>query len=751
MRIKEKLLTLLRHTWPSLLLTGGLIWLLIYSVQEASWVRNNDTFTIFILLGVVFGALLSISHFSGRFILVYSLFISLAVVSQVVGNVLISPMVMSSMPVLDIFWVMNVRLATLMERMAGWIVAAINGGNIQDTGLFIFLIGLIAWNACAWLAWCIIRRRSALEGLLPFGFLLAINVYLSGQSISGFLGFIILAVLLSTRTSLTRHNHAWEKRKVDYPDELGLEWGLSGAAIALIVFVIALAFQQLGTHEGREQISELYRSMIERSEKTAERLFTEVSPARAFEATPQAAAPRLELIGPPLDQGQETIMYVQISDPAPPPLDPYIPVQINIKRHYWRDSVYITYTGAGWTVGTPREERLQELPAEPPPGSYSLTQSYTISAMHSSEVFAVNNPVSLGPEGVKIFYSGPDDSALVRGPASHYTVVSWAADPTIAQLQSAGEEYPAQISATYLQLPESLPRRVREMARRIVSDAPTPYEKARRIESYLRLTYPYKLDTPPPSPGHDAVDYFLFEAPGGFCTYYASAMTVMLRAEGVPARIVTGYAMGYFDYTENAYRVPRSSAHAWVEVYFPHFGWVEFEPTAALDTFNRTEGEMIVPTPTATPPEDLPSGITLGGVIFVSLLVLLVIIALALMWFSGRKRKPQVYTREKDDSRPAVLYRHVRRALGWAGLSASPNTTPDEFLSACAAPLTPHSQVWAALLAATNLYRQSAFSPRPPGSEAVHSARRSWQMAQLQWLGLFAGHLYRSMRTKKKK
>jgi transglutaminase-like putative cysteine protease len=77
------------------------------------------------------------------------------------------------------------------------------------------------------------------------------------------------------------------------------------------------------------------------------------------------------------------------------------------------------------------------------------------------------------------------------------------------------------------------------------------------------------------------VDYVLFVTQQGFCDYYASALAVMARTLGIPSRIATGYAQGQFDADLNAYEVRQNNAHTWPEIYFPRYGWIQFEPTAS--------------------------------------------------------------------------------------------------------------------------------------------------------------------------
>ncbi len=563
------------------------------SVSSAHWVPDSTPFILCIWLGTGFGGLLASARWRGWFVALYSLVLSLAASGQAVGLVVLPFSVMQTMGFWDIVRVMNVRILTLFERAGGWAAAIANGTKVNDTGLFIFLIGLIAWNASAWLIWSVVRQRRAINGLLPFGFLIGLNVYLSDQGMGYLLLFIACAIMLMSRTAFSRLSTDWEARRVDTPYELGLEWGLSTVALTLIILVVALVAPLVGSPKGWNTLREAYQKFHNQTQKTAEQLFTGVTPPRVQEDQPRAETPVLTVIGHPLPGGQEIVMYVAISDPAPPPPQVHTP-NVVVKRHYWRNSIFSTYTGQGWQVGPFTDQSSQAPQAEPPPGRYALKQTYEILASHTTDLFAVAEPVTAG-QGTSLHYTAADNSSLLQGSTSNYEVTSWAADYTLTQMRSAGTDYSPAIAAAYLQLPESLPQRVRQLAKNIVGDATIPYDMAERIQDYLRITYTYKLDVPPPPPGRDAVDYFLFEAPGGFCTYYASAMAVMLRAEGVPARVVTGFAMGEYDYTHNAYRVLQSASHAWVEVYFPHLGWVEFEPTSALATFPRRDESSSLP------------------------------------------------------------------------------------------------------------------------------------------------------------
>ncbi len=152
------------------------------------------------------------------------------------------------------------------------------------------------------------------------------------------------------------------------------------------------------------------------------------------------------------------------------------------------------------------------------------------------------------------------------------------------------QNYPEHITARYLQIPETVPQRVFDLAEEVTAGIDNPYDIARAVERYLR-GYEYNDQIPGPKPGQDGIDYFLFDEQQGYCNYYASSMAIMLRHLGIPARLSVGYATGEKQPQTGLYRLRNNDAHVWVEVYFPEYGWIEFEPTAAEPVLVRPSGE----------------------------------------------------------------------------------------------------------------------------------------------------------------
>lgn len=721
-----------RNTWlwpllaraadPSLWLMVIVVSLLHWSLDEAHWVWKDEALYLAALwLGGLVGLLLAQSRFRGRLALAYALVLSLCFALGAVGQIL--PITFTGEWMND----MHLRLVTLALRVHGWGGSLARSEAVHDTGLFVILLSLVAWNVSAWLAWSVGRWRNALVGVLPLGLVLALNVHLDGQALTPFWWFLGAAVVLMARAGFLAAHADWRRRQVDYPDGLGLDWAASALVLTFIISAAARVGPLVGTPQGWQLVNDwLLRAGAQVAETTGD-LFADVNPPPAARQPVLARAANLERIGAPLDQRPDTVFWVWVSDPPPPPPQSYQP---NPRPHYWRNAVFDTYLGQGWQRAAPVE--LDATPVFSLTGRYALHQQFELTALHAGDLFAVNMPLSVtGP--VTLRFLNPDHSPVIVGPASTsgYEVDSWAADVRVDQLSAASTEYSDAMRAVYLQLPETLPQRVRDLAHQVVAGIATPYAKALRVQTYLRETRPYQLEVPPVPSGQDAVDYFLFNAPGGFCTYYASAMAVMLRAEGVPARVVTGYAMGEFDYERGAYRVPASAAHAWVEVYFPEYGWVEFEPTAAQSVFPYGESvtsTVATPAPSAPRPEPPPPVAAWQWAMIAGLSVLLVGGAYGL-W---QRRMARRHTPRQA---AVAAYWAARRALR---LEAAASTTPNEFLARSAEALKNLPDVWRALRELTALYLLAAFSPHPIPPAEARAARVGWRRAWPAWRQLIS-------------
>ena len=204
------------------------------------------------------------------------------------------------------------------------------------------------------------------------------------------------------------------------------------------------------------------------------------------------------------------------------------------------------------------------------------------------------------------------DVAIIRGRRAlraddEYEAVSSISVATADELRGAGTDYPDWVMQMYLQHGDQVSTNILDLTQQIITfnNATNPYDKAKAIEYYLRTSIAYNETIPSPPADRDPIDWFLFEIRQGYCNYYASAMIMMLRSEGIPARMAAGFAQG--EYRDGAYLVKENDAHTWVEVYFPGYGWVEFEPTADELPLDRpgdrsfqNDFPTLTPEPTAT-------------------------------------------------------------------------------------------------------------------------------------------------------
>lgn len=171
---------------------------------------------------------------------------------------------------------------------------------------------------------------------------------------------------------------------------------------------------------------------------------------------------------------------------------------------------------------------------------------------------------------------------------SRYEATSDIATPLAADLRLAGRNYPEFIRKTYLDVRDLDPR-VPQLAAEITRSGENDYDKAAAIERYLQTHFGYTLELPQTAV-KDPIANFLFERKRGHCEYFASSMAVMLRTLRVPSRVVTGFRSDEFNDLTGSYVVRAKDAHAWVEAYFPGYGWQTFDPTPAGNASGTPQG-----------------------------------------------------------------------------------------------------------------------------------------------------------------
>ena len=244
----------------------------------------------------------------------------------------------------------------------------------------------------------------------------------------------------------------------------------------------------------------------------------------------------------------------------------------------WRSGSYSTWDGVAWTSPELREQALPGPPFVLPDAPDGATTRASVDLLGGRGT--VWSPGLASVVDTDVPGARTDGSGTVRLPwqAASYVVDSVPLEADPAVLRAAG---PGPADERWLQLPADLPDRVRRLAEQITAGAPTTYDKVLAVEAWLQASATYRLDSPVPGPGEDAVDRFLFVDLTGFCEQFAAAETVLLRAVGIPARLAVGLAYG--EPVGAGRRVFRESMlHAWVEVSYAGVGWAASDPTAGV-------------------------------------------------------------------------------------------------------------------------------------------------------------------------
>jgi len=328
---------------------------------------------------------------------------------------------------------------------------------------------------------------------------------------------------------------------------------------------------------------------------------------------------RSNRLGGPIEMGNEFVMEVLSEEPI-----------------YLSGSIKDTYTGSTWE--TSRDERAQ-LPA---PGE----DGWRAAADYPEEMLAQQAyymrfygrtkkmvTVNTGEDRTRNLFSPPfrerlwvsDETPIHQntygklaagrplGKRAVYAqeYISWDYGNSyftgmLQELAHGGDDVELE---PYLQLPPELPQRVHDLAGELTAGASNGYDKLKALERYL-AAFPYTLHPDEVPAGEDFVDHFLFEGQEGYCVYYASALAVMARSVGIPARYVEGFGMPRDRNEQGGFTVTTAQAHAWTEAYFPGFGWVIFEATPPNYTqfYNRQLPEPeVVPEQTEPVDPELPA------------------------------------------------------------------------------------------------------------------------------------------------
>ena len=553
--------------WRKLRFRGGwtalpiyLVMTLLYpaSLAQAGWVDLNTQFTYIAVAGALLGTVVGNGRIRTR---------RSTLIAAVAGalTVVIFTIVAADGSNL------HAKTSQLAVHVNNWTTQILAGESATDPTVFVLLLGATCWASGYLGAFALAREHRPWDAVIFSGICLTVNVSLALTSLYfDLILFTLLALVLLVRLHIVNLTERWERQNIIPAGEM--DWRLlrGGLTWTLVLVLMAFFTPHVAAADLVSNAFNTFDAPYQRLQAEWQRFFAGVSGPSRLQGVSFSDSIRL---GQAPNLGDRFVFHVDA--PA---------------AHFWRAVTYDFYTGAGWrTTETDRVDKV----TPPSLGREKMDATFEILVPHANLLFGANEP-----QKVNIpfqFQTGDDRAystslrAVNRNQAQGtYTTTSFVSKATKDDLRKATSVYPATIKVKYLQLPSSVPQRVKDLAFTIVANKATPYDRAEAIETYLRNTYKYSTVVKSAPPGRDPVDYFLFDLKADFCEYFASSMAVLLREVGVPSRVVEGFTAGEVDAT-GRYAVRELNAHAWVEAYFPQYGWIEFEPTPSELPFDRAD------------------------------------------------------------------------------------------------------------------------------------------------------------------
>src|SRR5581483_3067722 len=581
------------------------------------------------------------------------------------------------------------RMEEFLGRVAAWLGAAFSGAPSTDNLLFAYAMSLIGWSVGYIGGTGVMRAMNPWWAIVPSGAALLLNLSYAPPHLLPYVFVHLLASfgLLGHITSLMREER-WRAQEVTETLNRGTSFALTGVGVGLIIIFAAWRIPVGEVQRGVASAWENVAGPWQTAQTNFDRLFAALNPSTVPGkglTVAQTMAPRGSF-----ELGDAPVLRISGREPG-----------------YWRAVTYDQYTGRAVISSPTMSQRLDR--REPLEGSMETDASrkfaeYTVTVLapSTSVIYAPDAPVTISVPTVYDYREDRHDYGSLRPLApiheqQRYSVLSSVSTASASELRQVGTAYPSWMHQ-YLQLPASLPDRVRREGRRVVGEASNSYDAALNVQQYLRgLTYSTRVPVPPPN--RDWVSFLLFDSKEGYCDYFATAMMVMLRTVGIPARVASGYVTGDWDGATQSYIATEHHAHSWTEVYFPGYGWIAFEPSAnrpapvrpenqtasigtddlvsitqanpELDDYYDDEDELDAGSFVPLPPPQAGTGLILVRILLGVLLLSIVggIGAIGILWRRGIRRLPAI-------ARP---YAQLVRLASWCRLGPRPSQTPFEF------------------------------------------------------------------------
>ncbi len=478
-----------------------------------------------------------------------------------------------------------------------------DGAAASDPSFYLFLICLLMWVTGAWLAWCVLRWRKPMLGLIPGAAAFATNLLNVPKDQNGFtLAMLVLTLALLLWTNYTSSIANAGRANVKLTGDARWDFWESGLVAMAALIVLGIMLPPLSTADRTLDVeSGVFSSWAQLQQRLSHPGF--FGTGRTGSGV-TGFSDEVKLSSPLQKTRDVVFTYTIVGNYAS-------------KARYFRgvnDTITVggewRFPGSGLRLAVPKnqipdyQEQYQRqevagidvLMRRPPTGFQDVL-------FYPGELYRIDRITTASQGQIRPalannrLYTIDRLSSMQPSTSSgNYAVTVLYSGASAEELEAAGTTYPAWVEQ-YATLPQASYRnpavlaKIHSLALEIVNaaGAKNPYDEATAIENWLRdpKNFTYTLAPPRTPDGMDPIDFFLFTSRKGYCEFFATSMGDMMRTLGIPTRLVSGYGPGTFDQTTNSFVVRGEDAHTWVEVYFPApadgkqpYGWIPFEPTA---------------------------------------------------------------------------------------------------------------------------------------------------------------------------
>jgi transglutaminase-like putative cysteine protease len=759
--------------------------LLVNIVTRLDRGLQAESLRILVLLAGAFGLLLSVLKKPNPILIVLISFLGGAAAAFVVIGDLIRPIVellQTSLMYIPSYWqygfarmelfraaiqlrdkwgVFEQTGMVLYDRLRTWLVALPDPA--YDPVSLNLVWGIAVWLVSIWIYWFVFNNKQVLAGFLPPLLVIAGIYRMVDDGILTLLVVLGIGLLLAMLANQAQDEDFWRRQNFSFSGVIRERVVQYGLLVSVVIVVFAAAVSSPRIDEFIEEMKERRRQaenaaqegdgVREVASQDEESL---IGPAEVLEETANGWLPNVHLIGSPPELAEIEVFHAKVEEPN---ID-------NRQSYYFRSATYETFTLNGWQnfgkefILIPPEEEFE---IDFTPNERLIFQEVTLLRDFSrgNLMVVVGELVAADVAHYGSYHTKFVNNTYADLFASVTRATQYAAYSKIPyfgenELRNTSLEYPDWIANKYLQVPNSVPDRVYDLALSLTATQPTPYDRALAIEQFLRQ-FEYTLDIEDPPEHRDIVDYFLFDLQKGYCDYYASSMVVLARAAGIPARLATGYLASTFDLENEQFAVTADQAHSWAEIYFPEFGWVTFEPTAGRPALERQEEREMMPDELASEFEnevDLQSSDGrnfqfIPDNLFVLAGQVTILFFLGLVAVHGIDRWTLLAM--ASDRMFARVYRRLRKSAERLGVRIKDTDTPLEFSDLLTAYLSRNTtnKLFSRLLDSTpenaaliiSACNQAAYAASYPGKDAVRRVISAW--GQLRWQLILARVLVR--------